>query len=488
MGLFAALNQHKSVNVPVAYNVMPLIDHSNGTWVKGSRGEMILSGGFAHHTGVLAVANAGKTALGLFMWAMAVRRYPSSTGIIYEDEGTLQIDRVNSQANALLDGVPFDMTDTSEDAEEVQRLMMIDGTSLYLDPFYDMLESECSDRFKQRGVKKYTVTLPWVLNAQRGNSMVKPLFIFIDSASEANVTSAGKGAAKSGIDASEANTEFMREGLVKTKIYGGRMIALGTRGDMCVISTASLDDAGPAMSSMPGAQPEKQMGHLSNKKKMKQLGTSYKKRTSNLWQFGQPHGGFKGTATADKLPKYPLSRDELYLGNKDLEYVAVQNLRGKNGASGVLMNIWRSQTFGVLPDITNLEFIRSWGAKEIRDYGINPAGNHQYSFEFLPDLAWRNTNVRPMFNADRRLRRAAELLVGMKFEFFATTDMELVKYRCTPKELYEDIKALGYDWDDLLNTRGYWMFNEDEANEVPYLSIYDLLRIRAGEYKPYWMD
>ena len=104
MGLFAALNQHKSVNVPVAYNVMPLIDHSNGTWVKGSRGEMILSGGFAHHTGVLAVANAGKTALGLFMWAMAVRRYPSSTGIIYEDEGTLQIDRVNSQANALLDG------------------------------------------------------------------------------------------------------------------------------------------------------------------------------------------------------------------------------------------------------------------------------------------------------------------------------------------------------------------------------------------------
>lgn len=487
MSLMANLKEHKSVDCPVVYNVQTLLDHGNGTWVDGKRGEKILVGGLQHHTGILAVANAGKTALALFEWATAVRRYYSSTGIIYEDEGTLFSDRVNNQGNAVKDGVPFDITD--QDPEE-PRLMMIDGTSLYLDPFYDLLENEANERFKQRKIKKYQVTLPWMLNKERGDKIVKPLFILLDSASEANVTSAGKGAEKSGIDSSDANTEFMREGLVKTKVYGGRMIALGTRGDICLISTASLDDAGPAMNAMPGAQPEKQMGHLSNKKKMKQLGTSYKKRTSNLYQFGQPKTGWKGTSSADKVPKYPLHKDEIFLGNTDLEYVSFQNLRGKNGSSGIMLDIWRSQTFGVEPNVTNLEFVRNWGSKDIRDYGIESRPQYQFATVLTPDLAFRNTNFRAIANSDYRLRRALEILAGLKFEFYATTDMELRRYFCTPQELYDDIKNQGYDWDELLSTtRCWWMFEEDEhLNDFKYLSVYDLLRMRVGEYKPYWMN
>ena len=46
---------------------------------------------------------------------------------------------------------------------------------------------------------------------------------------------------------------------------------------------------------------------------------------------------------------------------------------------------------------------------------------------------------------------------------------------------------MGYDWDVLLNTRGYWTLNQ-YSHPVPYLSTVDLLKMRKGLYKPYWMD
>ena len=58
---------------------------------------------------------------------------------------------------------------------------------------------------------------------------------------------------------------------------------------------------------------------------------------------------------------------------------------------------------------------------------------------------------------------------------------------CTPEELYNDIKALGYDWDVLLNTRGYWVIDQYE-NKVPYLNTLDILRMRKEKYFPYFLN
>jgi len=53
--------------------------------------------------------------------------------------------------------------------------------------------------------------------------------------------------------------------------------------------------------------------------------------------------------------------------------------------------------------------------------------------------------------------------------------------------LYNDLKAIGYDWDVLLNTRYYWVPEDEEKDqEYPYLTGRDLLRRRKGLYIPYW--
>lgn len=61
------------------------------------------------------------------------------------------------------------------------------------------------------------------------------------------------------------------------------------------------------------------------------------------------------------------------------------------------------------------------------------------------------------------------------------------RYICSPGELYEDLKKMGYNWDELLETRGFWIFN-DNIHPRKYLSTMDLLKMRVGEYKPYWMN
>ena len=48
---------------------------------------------------------------------------------------------------------------------------------------------------------------------------------------------------------------------------------------------------------------------------------------------------------------------------------------------------------------------------------------------------------------------------------------------------------MGYNWDTLLETRGYWVFDE-ELKEHPrkYLSTKDLLEMRIGKYVPWWLS
>lgn len=482
MGFNSSNKDHRSLDTTCMMNVMPMIDHLTGAWVKGLNGEDILVGGFAHHTGILSVANAGKTALGLHMFCAVGNRYRAVTGHVYETEGTMPVKRVAECSSRLHDGTPFDIRDYEDDDDP--RFMMIDGTSLKLDQWADKISEERDIRNKQRGVKKYEVTLPFALNKSRGNKIVTPLIVFIDSASEAEPTSAEK-LTEEGTDAQKGQTSFMRDGWVKTKVYGHTMISLNTKGDIFVISTASLDSF-VDMNAAPGRGPEKTMGHLAANKRMKGLGTAYKKRTSNIFQFGQPATAFKGTGAADKLPRYPRNKEDYYLGNKDLEKVTIQNLRGKVGGSGAPFELWRSQRDGILPGITEFEFCRTWGEKNIRDYGILNAGQYQFALALLPDVSFRNTTLQELLNNSLEARRAMEFIFGMKMEFFAKQSLEFVNYRCTPEELYKDIKELGYDWNILLNTRGWWCFEEEKKENLPYLSILSLLKMRVGDYHPEW--
>ena len=45
---------------------------------------------------------------------------------------------------------------------------------------------------------------------------------------------------------------------------------------------------------------------------------------------------------------------------------------------------------------------------------------------------------------------------------------------------------MGYDWDKLLETRGYPLIDNYNEDYPPYLSTPDLLDMYLGKYHPWW--
>lgn len=99
----------------------------------------------------------------------------------------------------------------------------------------------------------------------------------------------------------------------------------------------------------------------------------------------------------------------------------------------------------------------------------------------------QRTTVRRKLEEDELLARACELTANLLQLNIFHQQLAKEGLLCTPQELYDDIKKLGYDWNVLLNTRGYWKIKQ-YAKGKPFLSIVDLLKMRKGTYKPYFLD
>lgn len=495
------LGASTSDDVRIAWNVLPMLDFLTCTWVKGERGEMIQVGGLTHNTGIVAPANCGKSELGLHIIAAAINRIPQSDGQIYETEGTMSTSRPNrvSRTMARDTSNEYFVIPTPEEARRAKangdsiedRVAFIDGERLLFDTWHDKMQDISRERNKLLSKPAKLLTLPFIYNRDLGNKIVPPHFALVDSGSEAQIGSSEKMAEDHGVDNKKDNTAAMRDGLIKTKIYK-KIGSLSVVGGIYVVSTGSIDDK-LDMGGMPGMMPEKQMSHMGSGKAIKGMGTSFKKRSSNLWTFGKSKVFTKGSSMADKTPKYPYDADDNFLMNTDLETVAALNLRGKGGPSGLAFPIIRSQSRGILPEVMELETLFNSSSKSATNdpapnYGIHIPKQHHFALDLLPDVHFRKTNFRELCRENFALRRAVELTFGMKMSFYVNPCEAMLSYKCTPAELAADIIAAGYNWVELFETRSWFTVLESEHKFRPFLSIYDLLRMRKGEYHPFWME
>ena len=166
----------------------------------------------------------------------------------------------------------------------------------------------------------------------------------------------------------------------------------------------------------------------------------------------------------------------------DLNTVKLTQLRSKSGPSGYTLEIVVSQTEGVLPTLTEFHFI-----KESDRFGLT-GNNVHYQIALLPEVTLNRNNVRENIDKNNKLRRAINITSELlQLNIFHNVRLDTEGINCTPEELYKDIKELGYDWDVLLNTRGYWVIDQYE-NKIPYLNTIDLLRMRKGTYFPYFLN
>lgn len=450
-------------NVKVMINIGALFDIPTGKFLLGKYGESILNGGLGFLTGVVGIGNNFKSTVMNYMGASTLARMgPMSGKFTYDTEINIHEWHLARQASR-------DPILKGENLIESGRWRITDKTMYHGDQWYDEVKAFMNMKIKEKS--KYSIKTPFLDRNGENLKIVVPSCLGVDSMSEFVTQDVIKMQDDNSLGESGANTVSMRQGLQKNRFLM-EIPALAGGSYTYVMMTAHI---GSEFSMDPRNPPPKKLAHLPQGVKLKGVPEKFTFVMNNCYHC---YNSAKLINDSTKAPEYPRDKDDDLVGDTDLNEVTIRQLRSKSGPSGMAVKLVVSQQEGVLPSLTEFHFIKSekrWGLE----------GNVQnYTLAFCPDIALSRTAVRRKIDSHPELRRGLNLAAEMLQITYLWHDIA-PEYLCTPKELYDDLIAMGYDWKVLLDTRGWWA-PEGVHEDIKFLSTMDFLRMRTGEYIPYW--
>lgn len=455
-------------SVRIAFNVGCLIDILGGTYETGKYGESILNGGQTPITGVVGMPNVFKSAIADYIQFTAYSRflgYENVFGMKYDCEISTTESRQATLASNV-EGLEGENNPIENGKWNITDKILYMGNA-WFDKFKEYIQK------KVKSAEKIMVVTPFIDRYGKNIEIILPTFCSIDSLTEFETDDVAEMRNENELGDSGGNTDFLKQGRSKAVMLA-QLPALVGRANMPIILTAHVDKA---INMDPRAPAKKQMQYLKNGDVIKGVTNKFLFLTHQCWQCLSAVPLMNDTT---KAPEYPNGSDDNMKGDTDLNLITMTLLRNKYGPSGLMFQIIVSQEQGVLPSLSEFHYIKSNDR-----FGLG--GNVQnYFLDLLPDVKLSRTAIRPKINALPELRRAlnitSELLQMQKLW------SKYAAIYCAPKELYDDLAAIGYDWNIILNhTRGYWLpENDSDKHEKKFFSTLDLLHARVGEYVPWW--
>ena len=444
-------------------NIGSLFDIPTGRYYTGKHGEQILCGGLAFITGLGGRGNVFKSTVAHYMGLTAYSRYSQSTLNVYDTEVTVSVARLEDLLANNPSAFEYDLADNP-------RFKLTSADKMLGDVWFDAMKVAIKHRKKE--AKTYTGTTPFLdVDGQNITALI-PFIYELDSLSAFTVETIAEMHDKNAIGSSGNNTDSLRGAGAKSQMLY-QLPGLTAGGGVYGIMTAHMGDEHQLD---PRSMPVKKLTYMKQKIKFKNVPENFTTLTNNCWYIS---GAAQLINDTTKQPEFPRDADDDLKGDTDLMLLTISNLRAKSGPTGLPFEIIVSQSEGVLPGLSEFYYIRKYDR-----YGL---GGHDrnYYLELWPEVKMMRTTIRGKLDEDPILRRAMEITSEMCQINNLWHQLE-PQYRVTPKELYESLIAKGYDWATLLDTRGYWVFVEEEKSHRPFLSTMDLLRMHAGEYHPYW--
>ena len=449
--------------IKIAYNIGGLFDIPAGHYLQGQYGESILNGGLTAFTGVVGIANNFKSLLTDFMMLVPLAHFPEATATTYDTETNVSEAR-KQQIAENIEGLFGDNNPVVNG-----RWGLTDNSKYYGNEYYETQKTFLKG--KVAATKELMRATPFL---DRDGSLFKimvPTFSIVDSLTKFRTEDVDEMLNKNELGDSGSNTSYMKQGASKARFLSDlpKLISVANNP---FIMTAHI---GKIIAMDARAAPIKKLQYLKNGDTMKGVTDDFLFFTTICWQCANAAPLINDTT---KSIEYPMDKDDTMKMDTDLNLVTVTLLRNKAGRSGLQMQILVSQQEGFLPSLSEFHYIKTNDR-----FGLG--GNLQnYFLELCPDVALSRTQVRRKLATLPKLRRAVQITSEMSQMFMLWKDID--QYYCTAKELYDDLIAQGYSWDVLLDTRGWWTFDNDQQ-EVQFLSTMDLLRMRVGLYIPYWM-
>jgi len=453
--------------IRILINIGCLMDIPTGTYMTGKHGESILNGGLGSMVSVVGIGNSFKSTILHYMMLSAADKIlatGATSMLTYDTELNIHLSRLEAFTKGF---------ERLKDIEVMGTIWSVTDKSIYSgNEWYEKLKEFLRNKTKARA--SLLRNTPFIEKSGNQVKMMIPTFTEVDSFSEFDTDAANKMQDENELGDSGANTLHLRLNLAKTSFLNevNKFLNLGAN---YLLTTAQVGKE-TVIATGPGPQPNnKKLQHLKNGDKIKGVPDKYYFLNSSLYQVinASPlvNQGTKG-------PEYPSNPDDNRAYDTDLNVAVLKQLRSKSGISGNTVEIIISQRDGVLPSLTEFHFIKS-----MERFGLE-GSLQNYVLDIYPEVKLSRTTIRSKIDNDPKLRRA--LNITAELCQMHTYMRAHYHYLCTPKVLYDDLMKLGYDWDILLNTRGWWTL-ENETYKVHFLSTLDLLKMRKGEYKPYWL-
>lgn len=462
--------------IRAAYNVGLLLDIPTGFYTRGEFGQSILHGGFANLNSVVGPGNSFKSGILLSAELTIMSRFPSARLYKYDTENTVTYARMAKYARAFPELQDLDWEIESND--ENGRFRLIQGCDQEGDVFFEAVKAIGIERQKLKMKGKGLMTTPILDAFGKHVKLLWPTIFSIDSLSMfATAAVMDKIYDKNNIGESGNNMAFMREAAAKTQMFM-QLPNVTAASDLILNMSAHV---GGTIQLDPYAARPQELTFSKPGTKVKNVPEKFKTINNLVLEI---YGAAKLTVSSkDKSPKYPLHAEDKQ-ENNDLMRVHGFSTRNKAGPSGVAFGWIASQSAGVLS--TESEF---YYLKEMNDnWGFS--GNDQwYSLDLYPGVKLSRTTLRTRIAEDHKLVNALLYTSQMLqiYSHWKDYDIELI---CTPEQLRNDITERGYDWDQLLEVaRPWWVHLEEEMHvDGLELSTEDLLRMRIGDYHPYWLE
>ena len=453
-----------------------LIDVITGREQVGLRGESIINGGLNNHISWTGIANASKTLdLSHFLLKGLVRYIKYADGHFSDTENTLEYMRLVDFTKQICEeeGIDFD---TDIKPIMVKKLPLIPGSKVNGTEWEKLIKSMRDERVKTKAKDK--IDTPFIDHMGDQIKMNKPHLCAMDSWTNFTQDVAEASQDKGVAGSKERNMEFISDQKGKFQLMRELQNIL-PQADIYMSSAVHLADN---IQLDPNADKKAKLEVLGRDNKLRGVPTNF---YAYPWTIFFIYSS-KSLLGDDRLPLYPEATvDKTMKKDGELSILDVFTCRSKVGQTKINFPMIISQSKGVMVALSEFHYLKDYCGR----FGITGNGTEtntqNYHLDLCPDVALSRTAIRRAIDSSPELRLALEHTVYLYQigRYWKNFDQSLL---CTPKELYEDIKKLGYDWNELLKCRNYWL-PDQYTNPVRYLSIIDLLKMRAGIYKPYWM-
>ena len=463
--------------IKILVNIGACLDIITGRYITGKYGESILNGGLANLTGITGGGNSFKSTIGHYMQLAGLNRLYASRLLTYDTELNIQEWRLTELAYNVQLALGYDTYDVI--AEGVWSVT--DKTKYSGNKWYEAVRDIMKKRRNKPEKDEWTTT-PFLDRDGNNLKMLLADLIEIDSFSEINTDAVERMQDDAEVGESGQNAVSLKQGQHKNQILM-ELPGLTTGSDTYMLLTSHFGDSFEQLGN-PKAPPDKKLATLPAGKKIKGTPEKFTFVTQNCWWTKATK--ILLTEDSKRTPLYPRDEYDDQKGDTDLHKVTLAQVRGKAGPTGIMAELIVSQNLGVLPSLTEFHYI-----KECNRFGLE-GNNVNYHLLLLPDVNITRTKVRRLLDNNAKLRRAVNILAELcqMQEYW----FHMPKVHITPTELYERIKAAGYDWDFILsNTRGYWILEEDKRPQGLFLSTMDLINmvtpnIKGELYHPYWLE